>query len=309
MTKSCIFGALLSAVVLVGCDRDVHVTNTSSGSEGDAGAGGSGAGAGGSGAGGSGEIPPSEPETTTAKTFADGSGVIYGQMRDQEGDIVNVALSSANPNITKDALNGKLTLTVVPGTETTNGTKYTVRKTGSSSTSVKVEIDTQGEKLTKTGEYVAINELITGSHTALQSAGTLVPLEVGTGVPELPEGTHLYDGTAIIRKGSDKNMQGKGAFHMTADFQKNEVSISAVTSADASNNIAGMYFSADKMKIVPSTGAFSTDSASIGLSNGATESASINGYFAGTDAEGVHGLAYSNDTQNYTGAFYGKKSQ
>ena len=70
-----------------------------------------------------------------------------------------------------------------------------------------------------------------------------------------------------------------------------------------------MYFSADKMKIVPSTGAFSTDSASIGLSNGATESASINGYFAGTGAEGVHGLAYSNDTQNYTGAFYGKKSQ
>ena len=164
-----------------------------------------------------------------------------------------------------------------------------------------MEINTQGEKLTKTGEYVAINELITGSHTALQSAGTPVS--------ELPEGTFLYSGTAIIRKGSDKDMQGKGTFQMKADFQKNEVRIDAVTSADADNNIAGMYFSADKMKIVPSTGAFSTDSASIGLSNGATESASINGYFAGTGAEGVHGLAYSNDTQNYTGAFYGKKSQ
>ena len=66
---------------------------------------------------------------------------------------------------------------------------------------------------------------------------------------------------------------------------------------------------ADKMKIVPSTGAFSTDSATIGLSNGATESASTNGYFASSDAEGVDGLAYSNDTQNYTRAFYGKKSQ
>ena len=75
-----------------------------------------------------------------------------------------------------------------------------------------MEINTQGEKLTKTGEYVAINELITGSHTALQSAGTPVS--------ELPEGTFLYSGTAIIRKGSDKNMQGKGAFQMTADFQK-----------------------------------------------------------------------------------------
>ncbi len=58
------------------------------------------------------------------------------------------------------------------------------------------------------------------------------------------------------------------------------------------------------------TGAFSTDSATIGLSNGGDQiSASISGYFAGTGAEGVHGLAYSNDTQNYTGAFYGKKSQ
>ena len=63
------------------------------------------------------------------------------------------------------------------------------------------------------------------------------------------------------------------------------------------------------MKIVPSTGAFSTDDALIGLNGGDQISASINGYFAGTGAEGVHGLAYSNDTQNYTGAFYGKKSQ
>ncbi len=31
MTKSCIFGALLSALVLVGCDRDVHVDNRSQG--------------------------------------------------------------------------------------------------------------------------------------------------------------------------------------------------------------------------------------------------------------------------------------
>ena len=149
---------------------------------------------------------------------------------------------------------------------------------------------------------MAIHEIVTGLDTGLQSAGTPVS--------ELPEGTFLYSGTAIIRKGSDKNMQGKGAFHMTADFQKNEVSNRVPSRLlMLSNNIAGMYFSADKMKIVPSTGAFSTDSASIGLSNGATESASINGYFAGTDAEGVHGLAYSNDTQNYTGAFYGKKSQ
>ena len=28
MEKLCIFGALLSAMVLVGCDRDVHVTTT-----------------------------------------------------------------------------------------------------------------------------------------------------------------------------------------------------------------------------------------------------------------------------------------
>ena len=39
MTKSCIFGALLSALVLVGCDRDVHVDNRSQGE----GGGGSGA--------------------------------------------------------------------------------------------------------------------------------------------------------------------------------------------------------------------------------------------------------------------------
>ena len=176
---------------------------------------------------------------------------------------------------------------------------YTIERTGTDETGRSVKIKTHGDTLTETGEFVAIHEIVTGLDTGLQSAGTPVS--------ELPEGTHLYSGTAIIRKDSDKNMQGKGAFHMTADFQKNEVRIDAVTSADADNNIAGMYFSADKMKIVPSTGAFSTNS--IGLSNGATESASINGYFAGTDAEGVHGLAYSNDTQNYTGAFYGKKSQ
>jgi hypothetical protein len=294
MEKLCIFGALLSAMVLVGCDRDVHVTNTSSGSEGDAGAGG---------AGGSGEIPPSEPETTTAKTFADGSGVIYGQMRDQEGDIVNVALSSANPNITKDALNGKLTLTVVPGTETTNGTKYTVRKTGSSSTSVKVEIDTQGEKLTKTGEYVAINELITGSHTALQSAGTP---KTGS---DLPKGSQRYEGKVIIRKNNNPDTQLSGAFYMGVDFTNAKVDY---IDADAGTSDEKLIFkadSADDMTIDRVSGAFSTDSATIGLSNGATESASINGYFAGTGAEGVHGLAYSNDTQNYTGAFYGKKSQ
>ena len=117
-------------MVLVGCDRDVHVDNRSQGGDGpnpinpsnlkdD-------------------EEPTSDKPTTTLPS-AKNSNVIYGQMRNQAGDLVNVALSSANPTITKDALNGKLTLTVVPGTESTKGTKYTVRKTGKS------KVQKQGE--------------------------------------------------------------------------------------------------------------------------------------------------------------------
>ena len=143
-----------------------------------------------------------------------------------------------------------------------------------------MEINTQGEKLTKTGEYVAINELITGSHTALQSAGTRVS--------ELPEGTFLYSGTAIIRKGSEKNMQGKGAFQMTADFQTKEVTMTAITTKNG-EDIPAMVFKTKPsvpMVINNVTGAFSTDDALIGLNGGDQISASINGYFAGTGAVG-----------------------
>ena len=301
MEKLCIFGALLSAVVLVGCDRDVHVTTTNPTNEGAGGAGG----ADGADNDDDDDDDTSEPKTTT-ETSARNSNVIYGQLldfeTDDEDDKINAVLSSTDPSLAKEILNGAITWEIPkPNRPESSKTSYTIERNGTDKIGRIVEIKTHGDTLTETGEFVAIHEIVTGLDTGLQSAGTPVS--------ELPEGTFLYSGTAIIRKGSDKDMQGKGTFQMKADFQKNEVRIDAVTSADADNNIAGMYFSADKMKIVPSTGAFSTDSATIGLSNGATESASISGYFAGTDAEGVHGLAYSNDTQNYTGAFYGKKSQ
>ena len=300
MTKSCIFGALLSALVLVGCDRDVHVDNRSQG-------GGEGGGGGGVSGGVVKEIPPSEPKTTT-ETSARNSNVIYGQLLDFEtddkDDKINAVLSSTNPSLAKEILNGTIAWDEPkPNRPEISKNSYTIESSGTDGTGRIVKIKTHGDTLTETGEFVAIHEIVTGIHTGLQSAGTPVS--------ELPEGTHLYDGTAIIRKGSNKNMQGKGTFNMTADFQNKEVTMTAITTENG-EDISAMVFktkSSAPMVINNVTGAFSTNNALIGLNGGDQISASISGYFAGTGAEGVHGLAYgNNDNQSYTGAFYGKKS-
>jgi hypothetical protein len=129
---------------------------------------------------------------------------------------------------------------------------------------------------------------------------------------DFPSGDQNYNGTAIIRKDSNVNLQGTDTnFNMTANFQTKTVTMTAITTKNG-EDIPAMVFKTKPsvpMVINNVTGAFSTDDALIGLNGGDQISASISGYFAGTGAEGVHGLAYSNDTQNYTGAFYGKKSQ
>ena len=128
----------------------------------------------------------------------------------------------------------------------------------------------------------------------------------------LPSGDQNYNGTAIIRKDSNVNLQGTDTnFNMTANFQTKTVTITAITTKNV-EDIPAMVFKTKPsvpMVINNVTGAFSTDDALIGLNGGDQISASISGYFAGTGAEGVHGLGYgNNDNQSYSGAFYGKKS-
>ena len=302
MTKSCIFGALLSALVLVGCDRDVHVDNRSQGG-----------GGGGVNGGGVKEIPPPEPKTTT-ETSARNSNVIYGQLLDFEtddkDDKINAVLSSTDPSLAKEILNGTITWDgTKPNRPEISKNSYTIESSGYDESSRHVKIKTRGDTLTKAGEFVAIHELNTGGKIGLQSAGSPVPSMKPS---DLPSGDQNYNGTAIIRKDSNVNLHGTDTnFNMTANFQTKTVTMTAITTKNG-EDIPAMVFKTKPsvpMVINNVTGAFSTDDALIGLNGGDQISASISGYFAGTGAEGVHGLAYSNDTQNYTGAFYGKKSQ
>ena len=299
MTKLCIFSALLSAVVLVGCDRDLHVDNRSI-------------------------VPddnnqdnfitPGNPNTvkpepkTKTNPSARNSNVIYGQLLDfetpKDDDEINAVLSSADPSLAKEILNGTIKWDATePNRPENSKESYTIESSGYDESSRHVKIKTRGDTLTKAGEFVAIHELNTGGKIGLQSAGTP---KTGS---DLPKGSQRYEGKVIIRKNNNPDTQLSGDFFMGVDFTNAKVDY---IDADAGKGDEKLIFkadSADDMMIDRLSGAFSTDSATIGLSNGATESASINGYFSGTDAEGVHGLAYSNDTQNYTGAFYGKISQ
>lgn len=304
MTKLCIFGALLSAVVLVGCDRDVHVDNRSIVPDDNL----------------QNNLPSPpgpnkvEPEKTTTNPSARNSNVIYGQLLDFEtddkDDKINAVLSSTDPSLAKEILNGTITWDgTKPNRPEISKNSYTIESSGNDETGRSVKIKTRGDTLTKAGEFVAIHELNTGGKIGLQSAGSPVPSMKPS---DLPSGDQNYNGTAIIRKDSNVNLQGTDTnFNMTANFQTKTVTMIAITTKNG-EDIPAMVFKTKPsvpMVINNVTGAFSTDDALIGLNGGDQISASISGYFAGTGAEGVHGLAYSNDTQNYTGAFYGKKSQ
>ena len=305
MTKSCIFGALLSAVVLVGCDRDVHVDNRSIVPDDNL----------------QNNLPSPpgpnkvEPEKTTTNPSARNSNVIYGQLLDFEtddkDDKINAVLSSTDPSLAKEILNGTITWDgTKPNRPEISKNSYTIESSGNDETGRSVKIKTRGDTLTKAGEFVAIHELNTGGKIGLESAGSPVPSMKPS---DLPSGDQNYNGTAIIRKDSNVNLQGTDTnFNMTANFQTKTVTMTAITTKNG-EDIPAMVFKTKPsvpMVINNVTGAFSTDDALIGLNGGDQISASISGYFAGTGAEGVHGLAYgNNDNQSYTGAFYGKKSQ
>ena len=304
MNRYSLKGILLSATVLLACgDRDMNVITGGTGAAGATGA--TEATASNS------NLTATTPATVTkeSKTYSDKSGVIYGEMYDLNRKNLNrknkdnVVLASANPEIAKKALNGTLTLTVKSGSESNvKGSYYTIERSGKSSSEVDVTIKTHVVKLASSGDaYVAVNELTTGTHRGLQSAGTKVS--------NMPSGIANYEGKALIRRGISSQDQGTGTFLMSADFTTKKASITATTPEISSGTtVPRLFFKGDNMTIDMGTGAFSTQDGKIGVNAGASEAAIIQGYFAGEAAAGVHGLAYSKGTtSNYTGAFHGLK--
>ena len=165
------------------------------------------------------------------------------------------------------------------------GNIYGIIREGANAKGQSVYVDTVGRNLNLSGtEYASFSFVRVGETPGYVSAGTTAT--------NLPSGIFNYEGGAIIGLGSIEEGDGD-SFSLTANFENNEVSFTALTE--------NLYASASGLKIDNSSGSFSGDGGTIGERDSTFAiPATVIGAFAGTNAGGVHGVVYPTlDDENH----------